>query len=175
MDISARATSLADRPHWAIRVTSARMRREDRSSISSHPLADLGGEGVSDYIIASSSHARRSSRLGRRFIDFPCLETPATGKNAPGDARQLVGERDGEHVVVQPLLGRLEPGLEPMPLPALGLDQHNPRRLDEQDAQVAIATLRYLAEDCAIPSRDLLGDEPQPSGEVAAFGEPIPS
>src|SRR6266568_7199679 len=69
---------------------------------------------------------------------------------------------------------RLEPGLEPMPLPALWLDQHNPRRLDEQDAQVAIATLRYLAEDCAIPSRDLLGDEPQPSGEVAAFGERIP-
>jgi len=42
------------------------------------------------------------------------------------------------------------------------------------DAQVAIATLRYLAENGAIPSRDLLGDEPQPSGEVAAFGERIP-
>jgi len=43
MGISARAISLADRPHWAIRVTSVRMRREDRTSISSHPLADLGG------------------------------------------------------------------------------------------------------------------------------------
>jgi len=43
MDISAHATSLADRPQWAIRVTSVRTRREDRSSISSHPLADLGG------------------------------------------------------------------------------------------------------------------------------------
>ena len=42
MDISARAISLADRPQRAIRVTSVRMRREDRSSISSHPLADLG-------------------------------------------------------------------------------------------------------------------------------------
>src|SRR5262249_15045035 len=94
-------------------------------------------------------------------------------KNTPGDARQLVGERDGEHVVVQPLLGRLEPGLEPMALPALGLDQRNPRRLDEQDPQVAIATLRYLAEDRAIPSRDLPGDEPQPSGEVAALAERI--
>ena len=29
--------------NWAIWVTSVRMRREDRSSISSHPLADLGG------------------------------------------------------------------------------------------------------------------------------------
>ena len=98
--------------------------------------------------------------------DFPGLEVPIMSKNTPGDARQLVGERDGEHVVVQPLLGRLEPGLEPMALPALGLDQHNPRRLDEQDPQVAIATLRYLAEDRAIPSRDLPRDEPQPSGSV---------
>ena len=71
-------------------------------------------------------------------------------------------------------MARLEPWLEPVALPALGLDQYNPCRLDEQDTQVAIATLRYLAEDCAIPSRDLLGDEPQPSGEVAALGERIP-
>src|SRR5436190_3312167 len=42
MDISAPAISLADRPQRAIRVTSVRMRREDRSSISSRPLADLG-------------------------------------------------------------------------------------------------------------------------------------
>src|SRR5437773_132177 len=42
MDISARAFSLADRPQRAIWVTSFRMRREDRSSISAHPLADLG-------------------------------------------------------------------------------------------------------------------------------------
>src|SRR5262249_31668537 len=76
--------------------------------------------------------------------------------------------------MVQPLPGRLEPGLEPVALPALWLDQHNPRCLDEQDPQVAIAALRYLAEDRTIPSRDLLGDEPQPSGEVAAFGERIP-
>src|SRR5262249_53297918 len=34
MDISARAISLADRPQRAIWVTSVRMRREDRSSIS---------------------------------------------------------------------------------------------------------------------------------------------
>jgi len=45
MDISARAISLADRPQRAIWVTSVRMRREDRSSISSFPLADLGGKG----------------------------------------------------------------------------------------------------------------------------------
>jgi len=43
MDISARAFSLADRPQRAIRVTSVRKRREDRTSISTYPLADLGG------------------------------------------------------------------------------------------------------------------------------------
>jgi len=43
MDISAQASSLAERPQRAIWVTSVRMRREDRTSISSHPLADLGG------------------------------------------------------------------------------------------------------------------------------------
>ena len=43
MDISARAISLTDRSQRAIRVTSVRTRSEDRTSISSHPLADLGG------------------------------------------------------------------------------------------------------------------------------------
>src|SRR5262249_46723334 len=42
MESSAPASSLADRPQRAIRVTRVRMRREDRTSISSHPLADLG-------------------------------------------------------------------------------------------------------------------------------------
>jgi len=50
MGISARAISLADRPQRAIRVTSVRKRREDRTSISSHPLADLGGQGVSIWL-----------------------------------------------------------------------------------------------------------------------------
>jgi hypothetical protein len=42
MENSAPASSLADRPQRAIRVTRVRRRREDRTSISSHPLADLG-------------------------------------------------------------------------------------------------------------------------------------
>src|SRR5215831_12274279 len=103
MDISAHAISLADRPQRAKWVTSARTRREDRSSISSHPLADLGGLDVPNYVIGCSLGGYRDSRR---------LEVPVIGKYAPGDARQLVGERDGEHVVVQPLPGRLEPGLE---------------------------------------------------------------
>src|SRR5262249_25093663 len=42
MENSAPASSLADRPQRAIRVTRFRRRREDRTCISSHPLADLG-------------------------------------------------------------------------------------------------------------------------------------
>lgn len=64
MDISARAISLADRPHRAIRVTSVRTRREDRSSISSHPLADLGGKVCWVYLIAVFSS------LSRRFFSM---------------------------------------------------------------------------------------------------------
>ena len=56
---------------WAIRVTSVRMRREDRSSISSHPLADLGGKlwcyvmagSLSVQFLCSCHEAVPSSRL----------------------------------------------------------------------------------------------------------------
>src|ERR1700684_1128016 len=170
MDISARAISLTDRPRPAIWVTSVRMRREDRTSISSHPLADLGGECVSiGYVIANSSFgavatslAWQSRRLGRSVIDLVCFEAAAMGQDGPGDAGELVGERDRQNVAVQTLLGCLDPGLEPVALPALRLDQHNPCRLHEQNAQVAIAPFRYLAEDGAVAGRDLLGDESQP-------------
>src|SRR6185295_11858131 len=64
MDISAPAISLADRPQRAIRVTSVRMRREDRSSISTHPLADLGGQAViglrHDVLLISRSTFKRA-------------------------------------------------------------------------------------------------------------------
>jgi hypothetical protein len=52
-------------------------------------------------------------------VDFPRLEVPAMGQNAPGDTGELVGERDCQHIAVQPLLGGFDPGLEPMALPAL--------------------------------------------------------
>jgi hypothetical protein len=41
---------------WTIWVTSVRMRREDRTSISSHPLADLGWKLLIGYVIACSSY-----------------------------------------------------------------------------------------------------------------------
>ena len=74
---------------------------------------------------------------------------------------------------MQPLLGRFEPRLEPVTVPALRLDQYDPRGLNKQNAEVAIAAFRYLAEDGAVAGRYLLRDEPQPGGEVAAFRERI--
>src|SRR5262249_36548726 len=94
-------------------------------------------------------------------------------KDAPSNASELVGERDGEDVVMQPLLSRFEPRLEAVALPALGLDQYDPCRLHEQDPQVAIATFRYLAKDGAGAGRDLPGDESERGGEVAALRERI--
>ena len=60
-----------------------------------------------------------------------------------------------------------------MALPALWPDQHDPRGLNEQNAQVAVAAFRYLAKDRAVSSGDLPLNEAQPGSEVAAFGEHI--
>src|SRR5262249_35811698 len=68
-----------------------------------------------------------------------------------------------------------EPRLEPVTIPALRLDQYSPSGLNEQNTQVAVAAFRYLAKDGAVAGRDLLGDQPQPSSEVAAFRECVSS
>src|SRR5258708_31447469 len=113
-------------------------------------------------------------QLGGPLSKLARLEAAAMGENAPGDARQLVGECDRQHIAVQPLLGCLDPGFEPVALPVLRSDQYDPGRLNEQDPQVAIAALRYLAEDRVVFRRELFGDKTQPGGEVAALGERIP-
>src|SRR4030095_16098109 len=71
------------------------------------------------------------------------------------------------------LPGSLDPGLEPVPLPVLRFDQHDPGRLDEEGPQVAVAAFRYRAEDGAVARRHLPWDQPQPGGEVAPLGEGI--
>src|SRR5215472_10911983 len=112
--------------------------------------------GSGDYINSGSSSSAERSLSGCRK-DPPRLEVAPMGEDAPGDASQLVGERDRQHVVMQAPSGGLDPGFEPVTLPAARLDQNGPRRLDEQDAQVAVAALRYLAEDRAVPGGHLLG------------------
>src|SRR4029077_19919535 len=64
-----------------------------------------------------------------------------------------------------------DPRLEPVALPALRPDQNNPGRLHEQNAQVAIATLRYPAQDGAVSGRCLLGNKAEPGAKVAPLRE----
>src|SRR6516225_1095961 len=74
---------------------------------------------------------------------------------------------------MQSLLGCIQPSLEPMTIPALRFDQHHPRGLHEQNAQIAVTALRYLAEDGAIARGDLFGHQAEPSRKVAAFGKDL--
>ena len=69
---------------------------------------------------------------------------------------------DPYDVVMQPLLGGLNPRPEPVALPSgqFHFYKNDPCRLHEQDAQVAIAPLRYFAEDRAVPGRDLPRNQP---------------
>ena len=67
-------------------------------------------------------------------------------QDAPSNAGELVGERDG-----------FDPRLEPIALPMLwpDPDQHDPGRLDEQGAQIAIA--KYELRRMFSPKRQTIG------------------
>ena len=57
-------------------------------------------------------------------------------ENAPRDARELVGKGDGEHVMMQPLLGGLDPRSELMAFPSGRFHFYETNHvLHEQDAQ----------------------------------------
>ena len=71
-------------------------------------------------------------------------------KNAPRNARELVGKGDGEHVMMQPLLGGLDPRPELMAFPSgrFHFYKNDPCCLHEQDAQVAIAECNGHQHEC---------------------------
>src|SRR5262249_49512574 len=106
------------------------MRREVPCSFSFLILSqNLGRLGVSTI------------RVESRGLYLAGLEGSAMSQDAPSNAGELIGERDGKDVVMQSLLCRFDPRLKPIALPMLWphLDQHHPGRLDEQGAQIAIA------------------------------------
>src|ERR1700758_1272531 len=119
--------------------------------------------------LTAPSPARGSGRSGRRLLRVDAREGASLVENRPGDPGELVGERNGKHVVVQSFLGGFDPGFEAIALPTLDPDQHDPRGLHEQRAQVAIAAPGYLAEDRAVAGRYLLRHQSKPGAEVAAF------
>src|SRR5262249_54480157 len=94
-------------------------------------------------------------------------------QHAPGDARELVSKGDRQDVVVQALGCRRDPGLEAMALPSGRPQQDDAGGLDEQGAQVLVASFGDLAEDGAIAGGDLLWYEAEPDAEVAPLGEDI--
>jgi hypothetical protein len=147
----------------------SRPRRSIRSStsITQTPHSCSHAPGRPNLHLVSSS--RRPRRVRIRRNGWRCFECSTASQNAPGDTGQLVGERDRKNIAVPPILGSLDPGLEPMTLPALWLDQHDPRRLHEQNAQVPVTSLRYRAQDGAVASRCLLRHKAEPGGEVTAF------
>src|SRR5262245_46456699 len=103
------------------------------------PLASM----LPGHALTGPSTARGSSGSGHRRIGLHALESAPLVENRPGDTGELVGERDRQHVVMQTLPGRRDPGLEPVAVPMLwpDLDQHYPGGLHEQRAQIAIAAL----------------------------------
>src|ERR1700745_456220 len=82
------------------------------------------------FILSQTSAANVSTARVERSGDLNLarLECSATSQDAPSNARELVGERDGEDVVMQPLLGRFEPRLEPGTIPTPGLYEYRPCR-----------------------------------------------
>src|SRR6516164_3622544 len=61
--------------------------------------------------------AQGSRWTGRHRIGFDAREGAPFVEYRPCDAGELVGECNGEHVVVQSLLRRLDPRFEPIALP----------------------------------------------------------
>jgi hypothetical protein len=76
---------------------------------------------------------RRSKtvRVESRGLNLAGLESSAMSQDAPSNAGELVGERDGENVVMQSALRRFDPRLEPIALPMFwpDPDQHHPGRI----------------------------------------------
>src|SRR4029450_5303201 len=111
--------------------------------------------GVARPRLDGPEHRARVRRVCARFIGLDALEGAPLLKNRPGDGGELVGERNRQRVVVEALPCGLDPRLEPVAVPMLwpDLDQHDPGGLNEQTALIAIAALRYAAEDRAVAGR----------------------
>src|SRR5260370_32054067 len=123
-------------------------RRSRRAQGRSRPAVALGlrlAPALPGCALTAPSTARGSSGSDPRIVDPRQLEGASLSQHRPGDAGKLLGERDRQHVVVQPPLGGSDPGFEPLPFPVLYPDQHNPCRLHKPNAQVPIAPPREFA------------------------------
>src|SRR5262249_4295649 len=109
----------------------------------------------------------------RRWLHRSDLKTTTAVKNAPGDAREFVGERNRQLEPIEPPACSLDPGFETMLLPALRVQYYGTSCLNEQHSQAPIAALGDGPEDCAPARRHLSRHESEPSAEISALGERI--
>ena len=130
ISLRARAISLASRPRTGpFGSPVLACAGKTRTSISSHSLADLAAG-------KSFNCSHRPKRLTPRPASPRKLAHERERSRRCGPV--CFGKRNRQHVAMQPFsLAASIQGLSPWRLPALGLDQHDPGRLHEQDAQVA--------------------------------------
>src|SRR5689334_5894712 len=91
--------------------------------------------------LTAASTAPRLRWLGDCTVDTCALEIAPLGQYRPGNARQFVGERDSQHIVMHSFFCGVNPASKPMALPAPRLEQHDAGSLHEQNAQIAITAL----------------------------------
>ena len=108
----------------------------------------------------------RDGGLDRRDLEMG-IEGLVVAQDAPGDARELVGQGDGELVPVQSLRCRFEPRAEAEPGPVVRAHQEDLRRLDQQRAQVLAASLGDAAQDRSPAGAVLSRHEAEPGAKVA--------
>ena len=91
--------------------------------------------------------------------------------DGPDDARELVRDGDGGLVVDVCGLELVRPFAEPIGLGFSGMEQDRARAVNEERAQVAVASLRDAAEASLEAARELSRGEPEVAGEVSARGK----
>src|SRR5580704_16852367 len=132
---STRSSRPSSTPYWR---DSYRRRRSYPSATAPRWLSSTSATSkcVPKAIIPHCAIPRGSRRSDRvQATCFPHKENSCMlGPSAPYITEppvQPTHKRDRKNIAVQPLLGGLDPGLEPVTLPALWLDQHDPRCLHE--------------------------------------------
>ena len=155
MDIRTHPISLASRPWKAVCATRSRMRRWDRISIFLNPTrrprqeSQRPGRSLSDPLLILPRKTP-SVRLRRCWCDasfvIACLH-----QNGQSDSRQLIGECDCQNIAMQAPGRSRKPGSKAMLRPARWMKLNSAGALNEEHAQIAIATLGD-AEKCDDPN-----------------------
>ena len=126
-------------------------------------------------LVLSQTSADNKLAKWSRHLKPVRLEGATASQHTPGDTRELVGKCDSKDVAMQSLPGCIQPSLESMTIPALRFDQHHPRGLHEQNTEVAVAPLRYLAEDSAVARGDLFGTRPSQAAKSRPLEKTSPA